>query len=186
MIVHSYIGQAPVKLFGVTVYLSPGYEAPEFMGPPKPKSQVYLSHYAERSGKNYAAIVQWLTEHGPATAKVIGLGIGKSEQSIRDSIHCHTRIFVSIGEANNPRHSVIFGLVGQTLEDITLDFEADLLYRRIAKYLAEHGESRVPEIAKAVDRTNIRVSSCLSHYDDMFQNSQIGKHDFVWKLKEAA
>lgn len=185
MITYSYIGQAPVKLFGVTVYLSPGYEAPEFMEPAMPKPQCYHSHYAERRGKNYAAIVEWLKAHGPATAKVIGIGIGKSDQAVRCSIEWHTEAFVELGEANDSRHSVIYGLVGQTLDDMTVNCTVERLYHRIANYLTEHGEARVPDIAKAVASTDSRVSSCLSSYG-IFQTVQIGRHDFVWKLKGAA
>lgn len=188
MIIHSYIGQAPVyhSVLKCTIYPTPDYEPPEFMEPSKPKPQIYHIRYAERSGKTYAAIVQWLKEHGPATKKIIGVGLGKSDQAIRRSIAWSPSAFVELGRANDARHSAIFGLVGQTLGDMTINCDVERFYQRIAKYLAAHGESRVPDIAKAVASTESRVSSCLSHYSAIFQNTQVGKYDFIWKLKDAA
>lgn len=127
-----------------------------------------------------------LKAHGPATAKVIGIGIGKSDQAVRCSIEWHNGDFVELGKADDSRHSTIYGLPGQTLNDVTVNCNTEYLYDRISKYLVERGEGKVPEIARAVGSTNSRVSSCLSSYRSMFQNTQVGKYDFIWRLKEAA
>jgi hypothetical protein len=186
LITHSYIGQQPVYLEALKchIYPTPDYEVPEPMEPIKPKPQCYSNQYKKQHSNTHTAIVQWLAEHGPATARVIGLGIGKSDQAVRCSIAWYANAFVELGRADDARRSVIWGLVGQTLDDMTVNCGVERMYHRIINYLSEHGEARVTAIAQAVSSTDSRVSSCLSNYRDVFQNIQVGRYDFVWKLKE--
>jgi hypothetical protein len=196
LIIHSYIGQAPIysKELHCHIYHTSDYEVPEFI------SFEELQRQREKFAKHYEnaklrqaftahrmetkdMLVKWFTENGPATAVVISRYTDKSSQAIHNALRWHGTVFVRLGVADDGYRSAIYGLAGQTLQDMTINCDSERLYHRLVKYLAEHGTGKVPGIALALCVTENRVGSCLSSYRDVFENQKIGRHEFVWRLK---
>lgn len=190
MITHSYIGQAPIYSTELrcTIYPTPDYEVPEFVSLAELEKQrekfvKHSQHFSAQRSATKDMLVKWFTEYGPATTMMIAKQTGNSDKMIHGSIKWNDKTFVKLGVADDGYRSVIYGLVGQTLQDMTINCNVERLYHKIIKYLAEHGTSKVPLIAQALEVSENRVGSCLSSYRDVFENVRIGRHEFIWRLK---
>lgn len=193
MITHSYIGQQPVysEALKCHIYPTPDYEAPEFISTEALKKErekfvAYSNYFTTRQAKFRDEIIALFRDKGPMTTRVMAKHINKTTSALYNVLHDHVHVFVVLGKADDGLGSAIYGLPGQTLDDVTQRLDVVFDYKRIAKYLSEHGPSIPSVIAEALQLRNNVVHSSLSDHPELFAKQRSHNNRYIWSVKEAA
>lgn len=196
MITHSYIGQQPVysETLRCHIYPMPDYEPPEFMKLPAKqyKGEFKRGPRGEYStnGKNHEKrnrVIAWLRNNGPATCRVIAEQLEIDGKHVENCFRNNgNTLFFVLGVAEDGHNSYIYGLEGQTLDDMTVNCDVVRFPQLIADALRKLGEARCDELAKAMGANIGKVRFYLSTNKDLFTYKRIGSTEYLWRLKEAA
>lgn len=192
MITHSYIGQQPVYLEALKchIYPTPDYEVPEFvsveqMQKDREKFVTYSNHFTTRRAKFRDEVIALFRDKGPMTTRIMAKHINKTASALYNVLHDRAGVFVVLGKANDGLGSAIYGLPGQTLDDVTQTLDVEFAYKRIAKFLEANGPSFPGDIAKALNLKNAVVSSALSDYPNLFVKQDKSRSRPIWMRKAA-
>lgn len=192
MIIHSYIGQQPVysEALKCHIYPAPDYEAPEFVSvkqlqKEREKFVTYSNHFTTRRAKFRDEVIALFRDKGPMTTRIMAKHINKTASALYNVLHDRAGVFVVLGKANDGLGSAIYGLPGQTLDDVTQCLDVEFAYKRIAKFLEENGPSFPGDIAKALNLKNAVVSSALSDYPNLFVKQDKSRSRPIWMRKVA-
>lgn len=193
MITHSYIGQQPVysEALRCYIYPTPDYEAPEFVSlkqlqKEREKFVAYSNFFTTRRAKFRDEVIALFRDKGPMTTSVMAKHIDKTPSALYNVLHDHVGVFIVLGKADDGRGSSIYGLPGQTLDDVTQCLDVVFDYKRVAKYLSEHGPSIPSVIAEALQLRGDVVRSSLSDHPELFSKQRSVNNRYIWRLKEAA
>lgn len=192
MITHSYIGQQPVYLEALKchIYPTPDYEVPGFVSvqqlqKEREKFVTYSNHFTTRRAKFRDEVIALFRDKGPMTTRIMAKHINKTSSALYNVLHDRAGVFVVLGKANDGLGSAIYGLPGQTLDDVTQTLDVEFAYKRIAKFLEANGPSFPGDIAKALNLKNAVVSSALSDYPNLFVKQDKSRSRPIWMRKAA-
>lgn len=175
-VTYSYIGKEPVysKEYHCHIWPTPAAKATEV------EIELPVVEKKERPPRPplNRLILSYLSENGPATARIIGESVGCTPGAAAGVLRNNPNRFVKIGG----QHYHIWGLPGHSLTDVKCEYRVP--YRdRIIRYLKKMGEATSQEIANELRISRAVTMDTISENRDKFDVVRRVDNAVTWKLK---
>ena len=123
-------------------------------------------------------IFSYLSENGPATARIISESVGCTPGAAAGVLRCNPNRFMKISDEYH-----VWGLPGQTMADMKC--ECRVPYRdRIVRYLKLVGEADSQQIANYLKISRAMTIDAISASRNKFDVVRRVENAVTWKLKE--